>query len=385
VQIAICVVTAVVCFFAGVLGGYVYDYDHPTTVTQVNNFQQASNTSSNVTITEIAQDGTVTVNGSIADSVSNVLDSVVLVKSTLSNGTSSGSGVIFGYDGEAGYSYIMTNHHVIEGATSVKVYTYSGDTYDATLVGSSASADLAVLKVHVTGLKAVTFGTSSTLKIGDTVFAVGNALGQGYSVSRGIISAKDRQITMDLVTYHLLQTDASINSGNSGGGLFDASGNLIGIVNAKSFGTGIEGMGYAIPIDEAKDIAIKLLQNTSGGYGYVPGSVYFGLSAEDYTNNNQGYIHITSSSVSDTNSYKVGTSNFNFSSNDYISKIEFGGNANVGATTLTGTTLTCANFISLIAKLEVGDTLTMTVIRLSMFGNTAYEVEVVVGQYIYPN
>jgi len=385
-MIAICIATVLLSFVVGVLGGYVYNYDHQsTTVTSVGTFTQQKNTSANVTINEITQDGTVTVANNLSESVANAVDSVVLVKSTLANGTSAGSGVIFGYDGEVGYAYIITNHHVIENATAVKVYTYSGEEYVATLVGASAPHDLAVLKVYATGLKPATLGISSSIKIGEPVFAVGNALGQGFTVSQGIISVKNRNITMDLVRYHLLQTDASINSGNSGGGLFDASGNLIGIVNAKSFGTGIEGLGYAIPIDEAKDVAIKLLQNISGGYGYVPGSVYFGLNVEDYASNNQGYIHITSNVVTDTNTYNVGTSNFSFSSNDYISKIEFGGNSNIAATNLTGANLNCANFIALIEQLEVGDTLTMNIVRLGMFGNTSYEVTVTVNQYIYPN
>src|SRR5699024_342301 len=141
-----------------------------------------------------------------------------------------GSGVILTQDG-----YIVTNHHVIEDANSITVRTRSGDEYNASLVGSDEQSDLAVLKIDATGLTPAVLGDSTTLEVGELAIAIGNPLGElGGSVTSGIISALDREMTIDGQTMTLLQTDAAVNPGNSGGGLFNANGDLIGIVNAKS-------------------------------------------------------------------------------------------------------------------------------------------------------
>ena len=160
-----------------------------------------------------------------------------------------GSGVIFTEDG-----YIMTNHHVIEGARSITVKLRDGTEYTATLVGDDSQNDLALIKVQATGLHAaVLHPDSDALRVGQTAIAIGNPLGElGGTVTSGIVSAKGREIDIDGQTMTLLQTSAAINPGNSGGGLFDDSGNLIGIVNAKSSGSGIEGLGFAIPINTVK-------------------------------------------------------------------------------------------------------------------------------------
>lgn len=170
-----------------------------------------------------------------------------------------GSGVIMSEDG-----YIITNHHVIEGANAISVRTTDGKEYTAKVIGSDSQTDLAVLKIDATGLSPATFGDSDSLEVGDAAIAIGNPLGElGGTVTTGIISALDRQITIDDTTMTLLQTDAAINPGNSGGGLFDASGNLIGIVNAKESSTGVEGLGFAIPINGAIDIINELIENGS--------------------------------------------------------------------------------------------------------------------------
>ena len=175
-----------------------------------------------------------------------------------------GSGVIFTEDG-----YIVTNHHVIDGATNINIRLADGTEYKAKLVGSDAKSDLAVLKMEATGLTPASFGTSGDLLVGDTVIAVGNPLGElGGTVTRGIISALDRAITIDNVTMNLLQTDTAINPGNSGGGMFNTSGQLVGVINAKSAGEEIEGLGFAIPIDTAKKVIEDLIQ-----LGYVSGRV----------------------------------------------------------------------------------------------------------------
>ena len=168
-----------------------------------------------------------------------------------------GSGVILTQDG-----YIVTNHHVIEDANSITVRTRSGDEYNASLVGSDEQSDLAVLKIDATGLTPAVLGDSTTLEVGDLAIAIGNPLGElGGSVTSGIISALDREMTIDGQTMTLLQTDAAVNPGNSGGGLFNANGDLIGIVNAKSSGENVEGIGFAIPISTATGIIDELIAN----------------------------------------------------------------------------------------------------------------------------
>lgn len=168
-----------------------------------------------------------------------------------------GSGVIISQDG-----YILTCAHVVSGATSVKVQLDNGDTYDATIVGSDSTSDIAVIKIEATGLTPAVIGDSDALAVGETVVAVGNPLGTlSNSVTDGIISALNREVTVEDNDMTLLQTDASISPGNSGGGLFNANGELVGIVNAKSSYSEAEGIGFAIPINTAMEIAQELIQN----------------------------------------------------------------------------------------------------------------------------
>lgn len=168
-----------------------------------------------------------------------------------------GSGVIISQDG-----YILTCAHVVDGATSVKVQLQNGETYDASIVGSDATSDIAVIKIEATGLTPAVIGDSDALAVGETVVAVGNPLGTlSNTVTDGIISALNREVTVEDNDMTLLQTNASISPGNSGGGLFNANGELIGIVNAKSSYSEAEGIGFAIPIDSAMEIAQQLIEN----------------------------------------------------------------------------------------------------------------------------
>ena len=184
----------------------------------------------------------------------------------------SGSGVIITSDG-----YIVTNNHVVEGGQNIRVCLQDGSEYEATLIGTDSYSDLAVIKIDATGLPAATLGTSSNMTVGDPVFAIGNPLGVlSSSVSQGIISGLDRTINVDGHNMTLMQTDAAVNPGNSGGGLFNANGELIGIVNAKSYGLDVEGIGFAIPMDTAKSIIIDLID-----LGYVTGRPYLGISMQD--------------------------------------------------------------------------------------------------------
>ena len=172
-----------------------------------------------------------------------------------------GSGVIIQSDG-----YIITCEHVIEGARKITVTLRDGTEYDAKLIGADAENDIAVIKIDATGLKAATYGDSSKLEVGDATVIIGNPLGTlSGTVTTGIISALDRDLTIDGRTLNLMQTDASINPGNSGGGMFDASGNLIGIVEAKSVGSDIDGLGFATPINKAAEIAKNLIKNEGKG------------------------------------------------------------------------------------------------------------------------
>lgn len=159
-----------------------------------------------------------------------------------------GSGVIISDTG-----YILTCYHVIAGATSISVALHNGDVYQATVVGGSEEQDMAIIKIDATDLTAAVLGDSDELNVGSPVVAIGNPLGSlGGTVTSGFISALDRQLTIDNQIYNLLQTDAAINSGNSGGGLFNAKGELIGLVNAKAQSIGVEGLGFAIPINDIK-------------------------------------------------------------------------------------------------------------------------------------
>ncbi len=187
---------------------------------------------------------------------------------------SSGSGFIISEDG-----YIVSNYHVVEGANTLTVITYDGTEYPAELVGFEQSNDVALLKVDATGLDAVDIGSSDALIVGDQVVAIGNPLGELTStLTVGYISAKDRTINTDgTFDINMMQTDAAINSGNSGGPLFNSNGEVVGITTAKYSGSSnsgatIEGIGFAIPIDDVLDIVSDLRE-----FGYVTGA-YLGIS-----------------------------------------------------------------------------------------------------------
>ena len=199
-----------------------------------------------------------------------------------STSAASGSGFVITADG-----YIVTNYHVIEDAVkdssvSITVSFHDGSSYPATLVGGEEDNDVAVLKIEASGLQTVTLGDSDQLKVGQAVMAIGNPLGElTYSLTDGLISALDRLITTgsgnDSTTMNMLQTNCAINPGNSGGPLFNSYGEVIGITTAKystsSSGTNVEGLGFAIPINDVKNIISDLIQ-----YGYVTGKPYMGIT-----------------------------------------------------------------------------------------------------------
>lgn len=185
-----------------------------------------------------------------------------------------GSGVILSEDGT-----IITCAHVIDGASVITVKTADGAEYKAELIGSDTVTDIAVIKIEASGLPFAVIGDSGLLSVGDDAVAIGNPLGElGGTVTNGIISALDREVEIGGRKYNLLQTNAAINPGNSGGGLFNLAGELIGIVNAKSAGSGIEGLGFAIPVGGALKIAAELTEK-----GYVPGRPSLGIQTADIT------------------------------------------------------------------------------------------------------
>ncbi len=212
------------------------------------------------------------------------VDSVVLISSTVVTtqygqtvtGTSTGSGFILTEDG-----YVVTNYHVVEDGTSIAVTLYNGSTYSAELVGYDEIDDVAVLKIEAEGLSAVTIGSSDDLAVGDQVVAIGNPLGELTStLTGGYISGKERSVSTDGSVINMLQTDCAINSGNSGGPLFNMKGEVVGITTAKysgetSSGASIEGIGFAIPIDDVMDVIEELID-----YGYVQ-TGYLGITVTD--------------------------------------------------------------------------------------------------------
>ena len=198
-----------------------------------------------------------------------------------------GSGFILTEDG-----YIITNYHVIEDASEIKVTTYGGDEYDAKLIGYDESNDIAVIKVDANNLAPVTLGDSDALNVGDDVIAIGNPLGElTFSLTSGAVSALDRNVSLSNASMNLIQTDCAINSGNSGGALFNTYGEVIGITNAKYSSNGfntssIDNIGFAIPINSVKKIITEIIEDGSitkpyiGVYIYDLGSDYkkFGLT-----------------------------------------------------------------------------------------------------------
>ena len=333
-----------------------------------------TSTSGSLNITKTSNSGTTTTasSTSTANSTSEIVkktaDSVVEI-STESVVTGSfaqqyvqqgaGSGVIISQDG-----YILTNNHVINGANSVKVRLRDSTEYDATIVGSDSDNDIALLKVNATGLSPATFGDSNSLAVGDYVVAIGNPLGElGGTVTDGIISALARKVTIEDTQMTLLQTNAQVNPGNSGGGLFNANGELVGIVNAKQSATEVEGIAFAIPINNVLDILSDLKE-----YGYVTGKVDLGIDFTDITSDETAFYY----GVNQTGCY--------------VLSVDSGSNAEKAGVT-RGDLVTKVNdtdvssssdITAALEKAEVGDTVTFTVSRRG----TSKRISFVLEEYV---
>ena len=258
----------------------------------------------------------------------------------------SGSGFIYTSDG-----YIITNYHVIESASSIKVTLYDGTSYDAQLIGYDESNDVAVLKIDATGLTPVTVGDSDNLNVGDSVVAIGNPLGElTFSLTSGAVSALDREVTLSSnVTMKLIQTDCAINSGNSGGALFNLYGEVIGITNAKysgssSSGASIDNIGFAIPINTVRSIVDSIIEK-----GYIA-KPYIGVMVSDVSDEAINYGTPAGAAVASVTeggpAEKAG-----LQANDIITAVD--GEAISGKSDLS----------SVISEHEAGDKLTLTVYR----------------------
>jgi len=272
----------------------------------------------------------------------------------------SGSGFIFSSDG-----YILTNFHVVEDSTSITVSMYDGKTYSAKLVGYDEGNDVAVLKIEATGLIPVILGNSENINVGDSVVAIGNPLGElTFSLTSGSISAKDREITMSNgATMQLMQTDCAINSGNSGGALFNLYGEVIGITNAKysssSSGASIDNIGFAIPINKARAIAESIIEK-----GYVS-KPYIGVSVTTVSAETQSYGLPQGAAVKAVEEGSP-ASKADLRVNDIITHIN--GQAITGSSDLS----------RIIGKSSVGEELKLTVYRQ---GNTL-ELPIIIGEQI---
>ncbi len=272
----------------------------------------------------------------------------------------SGSGFIFSGDG-----YILTNYHVIEDANSITVTTYDDQSYDAALIGYDESNDLAVLKIEATGLTPVVLGSSDKLNVGDSVLAIGNPLGElTFSLTTGVVSALNREVTLSSsVTMDLIQTDCAINSGNSGGALFNLYGEVVGITNAKysSSGNGasIDNIGFAIPMDDILPIVESIIEK-----GYIA-KPYIGVSLGDVSTETQAYGLPQGAAIraveADSPAHAAG-----LQVNDIVTQ--------VGATPITS----AKDLVAVVDGCAVGDTLQLTVYR----GGSHVELTLTVGQKI---
>lgn len=307
-----------------------------------NGYKLSDATGSNMTVQEVTEK----TKASVVEIKTEKVSSDAWMQQYVTQGA--GSGVIITDDG-----YIVTNNHVIDGASKIAVTTSDEKEYEAKLIGTDNITDVAVLKINAKNLTPATYGNSDQLVVGDMAVAIGNPLGElGGTVTAGIISALDRQLSIDGKTMTLLQTDSSINPGNSGGGLFNGDGQLIGIVVAKSSGSDVEGLGFAIPINTAADVAQQLMEK-----GYVSGQPSTGMSYSETGNQNSGagqlfsnqssqsamvYIH----SVNSGNAKKAG-----FKEGDIVYAVD-------------GTQITSFNELSsIVTAHKVGDKLTFTIIR----------------------
>jgi len=331
----------------------------------VSNMLQGQRDETTVDITKIDTDKVLTAAEVYAKNVNSTVGITTSITTNYwgyqTTSAASGSGFILSDDG-----YILTNHHVIEDSSSITVSCYNGTTYDAELIGFDESNDIAVLKVDATGLTPVIMGDSSKMNVGDDVVAIGNPLGElTFSLTAGKISAKDRQITMSTGgTMRLIQTDCAINSGNSGGALFNMYGEVIGITNAKysssSVGeASIDNIGFAIPVNDVQSMITSIIEK-----GYIA-KPYIGVSVTDVSPETQSYGLPRGAAVKSI--FEESPAQLaGLQENDIITHIN--GEAINGSSAL----------VQRVGNTQPGDTITLTVYRM---GQTL-EISMTVGEEI---
>ncbi len=341
-----CAVISAACGFGGAILAQNGSSTGKTTV------QQSNRTASTVNVKKV--DGQTLM--SPAEVYASTVNSVVSINCSAvstnifgqqTESASSGSGFIYTADG-----YIVTNQHVIAKASSINVTLYNGDTYPATLVGSDSDYDVAVLKIDAKDLPAVTLGNSTDVNVGDNVMAIGNPLGElTFSMSSGIVSCVNRAINVEGTPFNMIQVDASINPGNSGGPLMNLYGEVVGIVSAKysSYAdTTVEGLGFAIPINDVQSIISDIMEN-----GSVTDKAYMAITAGTMTQQMAAQ-------------YKI-----NATEGVFVYSVEDGGAGDKAGlklgdviTKLNDTQITSMEDLSAAKKnFKAGDTVTLTVLR----------------------
>ena len=341
--IAICVGLSAAAGFAGaaignsIFGGPSYEISDKKASVTSSGYTLEDATGANMTVQEITE----AAKPSVVEIKTERVTSDVWMQQYVTQGA--GSGVIITGDG-----YIVTNNHVIEGANKISVTTADGREFDAKLIGTDSMSDVAVIKINAKGLTPATYGNSDQLAVGDLAVAIGNPLGElGGTVTAGIISALDRELAIDGQTMTLLQTDSSINPGNSGGGLFNSDGQLIGIVVAKSSGSDVEGLGFAIPINTAAEVAQQIMDK-----GYVSGQPFTGMTYAE--SNGNVYIY----SVEGINASRAG-----FKRGDMVYAVD-------------GKVIKSFEELSaIISSHEVGDKITYTIVRNGKTGDYSFKLE----------
>ncbi len=278
-----------------------------------------------------------------------------------------GSGIILTEDG-----YIVTCAHVISGGKSVYVCLQDGTEYSAQVVGKDTQTDIAILKIDAKDLPSATLGNSASAVVGEKVYAVGNPLGEFIcSVSTGIISGLNRTLDLDDLNLTLIQTDAAVNPGNSGGGLFNAKGELIGVVNAKTGSVGVEGLGFAIPIDSVKTIIADLMD-----LGYVSGRPYLGVNLQD--------VYVRSSNSNGVFGDLSGYFGYGYTTHTQISTVEDGSAAKKAGLKEGDIILaiddkevsSASSLTSMLYEYKIGDVVKLTILR----DDESKEVKVTLGE-----
>lgn len=316
----------------------------------------------------------------IEQAVEKVFDSVVVINAYKSNGYSSGSGVLFAESEDV--TYVITCHHVIEGAKTFEVTLSNQEVCTAALIGGDATTDIAVLAINKKDLDIVSFTEdSSTIKVGSQAIVIGNPLGiLANSVTSGIISSVGREIqTSDGTVHTLIQTDAAINSGNSGGGLFNVAGELVGIVSSKYSASGVEGLGFAVPANIARSISHELCE-----HGYIEGRYDLGLTITDGQYLSGGFFG-TRYNVTYISAVDEDGSCYNLLQADDILtgiKVVYKDEAKEAKTLSSVSNADSANTFLKQADLAIGDKVIFSVKR-NGYNSAVTDVEVEIKQYIY--